>query len=193
MNIGYCRVSTDSQNDALQLDALREAGCDKIFSDVASGAKSERTGLKEAIDYARSGDVLVCCKLDRVGRSLKDLIDTVNMLKSKGIGFRVLTQQLDTTTPSGMLIFHVFGAIAEFERSLIQERTAAGLKAARARGRFGGRPKTMDKKKQSIARSLYQDGKTNVSEICKTLGISRATGRLFATFSGWQGCGVFLR
>jgi DNA invertase Pin-like site-specific DNA recombinase len=175
MNIGYCRVSTDSQNDALQLDALREAGCEKIFSDVASGAKSERTGLKEAINYARSGDVLVCYKLDRVGRSLKDLIDTVNVLKSKGIGFRVLTQQLDTTTPSGMLIFHVFGAIAEFERSLIQERTAAGLKAARARGRFGGRPKTMDKKKQSIARSLYQDGKTNVSEICKTLGISRAT------------------
>lgn len=106
---------------------------------------------------------------------LPKLIDTVNLLKAKGIGFRVLTQQLDTTTTAGMLIFHVFGAIAEFERSLIQERTSAGLKAARARGRFGGRPKTMDKKKLSIAESLYRDGKTNVSEICKTLGISRAT------------------
>jgi DNA invertase Pin-like site-specific DNA recombinase len=131
--------------------------------------------LKEAIEYARSGDVLVCYKLDRVGRSLKDLIDTVNVLKTKGIGFRVLTQQLDTTTPAGMLIFHVFGAIAEFERSLIQERTSAGLKAARGRGRVGGRPKTMDKKKLSIAESLYKDGKTSVLEICKTLGISRAT------------------
>ena len=175
MNIGYCRISTDTQNDALQLDALKEAGCERIFSDVASGAKTERTGLKEAIAYARSGDVLVCYKLDRVGRSLKDLIDTVNLLKEKGIGFRVLTQQLDTTTPTGMLIFHVFGAIAEFERSLIQERTSAGLKAARARGRVGGRPKTMDKNKLSIAKSLYRDGKTNVSMICKTLGVSRAT------------------
>jgi DNA invertase Pin-like site-specific DNA recombinase len=175
MNIGYCRISTDTQNDALQLDALNEAGCERIFSDVASGAKTERSGLKEAIAYARSGDVLVCYKLDRVGRSLKDLIDTVNLLKERGIGFRVLTQQLDTTTPAGMLIFHVFGAIAEFEKSLIQERTSAGLKAARARGRVGGRPKTMDQKKLSIAESLYKDGKTNVSEICKTLGISRAT------------------
>jgi DNA invertase Pin-like site-specific DNA recombinase len=103
------------------------------------------------------------------------LIDTVNILKARGIGFRVLTQQLDTTTPAGMLIFHVFGAIAEFERSLIQERTSAGLKAARARGRFGGRPKTLDQKKVAIAESLYRDGKTNVSEICKTLGMSRAT------------------
>lgn len=168
------RADLSCVNDALQLDPLREAGCDKIFSDVASGANSERTGLKEAINYARSGDVLVCDKLDQVGRSLKDLIDAVNVLKSKGIGFCVLTQQLDTTAPSGMLIFHVFGAIAEFERSLTQERTAAGLKGARARGGFGGRPRTMDKKKQSIARSLYQDGKTNVSEICKTVGISRA-------------------
>ncbi len=168
-------VSTDTQSDALQLDAFKEAGCERIFSDVASGAKTERTGLKEAIAYARSGDVLVCYKLDRVGRSLKDLIDTVNILKERGIGFRVLTRQLDTTTPAGMLIFHVFGAIAEFERSLIQERTSAGLKAARARGRFGGRPKTMDQKKLSTAESLYKDGKSNVSEICKTLGISRAT------------------
>jgi DNA invertase Pin-like site-specific DNA recombinase len=120
-------------------------------------------------------DELVCDELDSVGRSLKDLIDTVNILKARGIGFRVLTQQLDTTTPAGILIFHVFGAIAEFERSLIQERTSAGLKAARTRGRLGGRPKTMDKKKLSIAESLYKDGKTIVSDICKTLGISRAT------------------
>ena len=131
--------------------------------------------MKEAIAYAHSGGVLVCYKLDRVGRSLRDLIDAVNVLKERGIGFRVLTQQLYATTPAGMLMFHVFGAIAEFERSLIQERTSAGLKAARARGRVGGRPKTMNQKKLSIAESLYKDGKTNVSEICKTLGISRAT------------------
>jgi DNA invertase Pin-like site-specific DNA recombinase len=145
------------------------------FSDVASGAKAERTGLKEAIAYAHSGGVLVCYKLDRVGRSLRDLIDAVNVLKERGIGFRVLTQQLYATTPAGMLMFHVFGAIAEFERSLIQERTPAGLKAARARCRVGGRPKTMDQRKVSIAESLYKDSKTNVLEICKTWVIRGVT------------------
>lgn len=175
MNIGYSRTSTDSQNDSLQLDALKEAGCEKIFSDVASGSKTDRVGLRECIEFARSGDVIVAWKLDRIGRSLKDLIETVNTLKSRDIGLKVLTQNLDTTTPSGMLIFHVFGAIAEFEKSLIQERTAAGLKIARARGRLGGRPKALDKKQVAVAESLYGDGKTSVSQICKTLGISRAT------------------
>ena len=175
MNIGYCRISTDTQNDELQVQALKDAGCEKIFSDVASGSKSDRSGLRECIEFARSGDVIVAWKLDRIGRSLKDLIETVNTLKSRDIGLKVLTQNLDTTTPSGMLIFHVFGAIAEFEKSLIQERTAAGLKMARARGRLGGRPKALDKKQVAVAESLYEDGKTSVSQICKTLGISRAT------------------
>jgi len=175
MQIGYCRVSTNDQNLELQLDELKKAGCEKIFQDIASGSKSERQGLKDAIEFARKGDVLVVWKLDRLGRSLRHLIDTVNSLQNRGIGFRCLTQNLDTTTPSGMLIFHVFGAMAEFERSLIQERTSAGLKAARARGRLGGRPKILDDEKAGIAASLYADGKTTVIQICKTLNISRAT------------------
>lgn len=131
MNIGYARTSTSDQNQHLQLDALREAGCQRIFQDVASGAKTERQGLKHAIEFARPGDVICCYKLDRVGRSLRDLIDTINKLKDRDVGFKCLSQNLDTTTPSGMLIFHVFGAMAEFERSLISERTQAGLQAAR--------------------------------------------------------------
>ena len=175
MNIGYCRVSTTDQNLELQQDALSKAGCEKIFEDVASGSKDAREGLQAAVEFAREGDVIVVWKLDRLGRSLKHLIETVTSLKKRGIGFRCLTQNLDTTTSSGMLIFHVFGAMAEFERSLIQERTSAGLKAARARGRNGGRPRALDEKKIGIANSLYADGKTSVAEICDTLQISRAT------------------
>jgi DNA invertase Pin-like site-specific DNA recombinase len=175
MKIGYCRISTTDQNLDLQTQALKDAGCDKIFEEVASGAKDDRPKLKEAIDYMREGDVLVLWKLDRLSRSLKHLIETVNDLEKRGIGFRCLTQQLDTTTPSGKLIFHVFGAISEFERSLIRERTSAGLKVARARGRLGGRPKVLDQEKITIAQSLYDDGKTTVDKICSTLGISRAT------------------
>lgn len=175
MNIGYARISTNDQNLELQLDELKKAGCEKIFQDVASGAKNERKGLEEALEFARKGDVLVIWKLDRLGRSLKHLIQVVNDLQARGVGFRCLTQNLDTTSPSGMLVFQIFGAIAEFERSLIQERTLAGLKAARARGRKGGRPKALDQKKISIALALYSDGKTPVAEICKTLAISRPT------------------
>ena len=175
MNIGYCRISTSEQNLDLQIQALKEAGCEKIFEEVASGAKDDRPKLKEAIDYARKGDVIVIWKLDRLSRSLKHLIETVNDLEKREIGFRCTTQQLDTTTPSGKLIFHVFGAISEFERSLIRERTAAGLKVARARGRLGGRPKVLDQEKITIAQALYNDGKTTVEKICSTLGISRAT------------------
>jgi len=175
MNIGYCRVSTTDQTLDLQKDELIKAGCERIFEDVASGAKSDRQGLRDAIEFCRPGDVLVCWKLDRVGRSLKDLIEIVNNLKDRGVGFRCLTQQLDTTTPSGMLIFHVFGAMAEFERSLIQERTAAGLAAARARGRLGGRPKLDNSKRAEVGLSLFKDGKTPISQICETLKISKAT------------------
>jgi DNA invertase Pin-like site-specific DNA recombinase len=175
MNIGYCRISTSEQNLELQIQALKEAGCEKIFEEVASGAKDDRPKLKEAIEYARKGDVIVVWKLDRLSRSVKHLIETVNDLEKKEIGFRCVTQQLDTTSPTGKLIFHVFGAISEFERALIRERTAAGLKVARARGRLGGRPKVLDQEKITIAQSLYDDGKTTVEKICKTLGISRAT------------------
>ena len=175
MNIGYCRISTSEQNLELQIQALKEAGCEKIFEEVASGAKDDRPKLKEAIEYARKGDVITVWKLDRLSRSLKHLIETVSDLEKREVGFRCITQNLDTTSSSGKLVFHVFGAISEFERSLIRERTAAGLKVARARGRLGGRPKVLDQEKITIARSLYEDGKTSVGKICETLGISRAT------------------
>ena len=139
MKIGYARISTVEQNVELQVDALKAAGCEKLFQDVASGAKSDRQGLAEAIEYARSGDVLTVWKLDRLGRSLKHLIETVNYLHDKGVGFASVQESIDTTTSGGKLIFHVFGALAEFERELIRERTTAGLAAARARGRTGGR------------------------------------------------------
>ena len=175
MKVGYCRISCTDQTLNLQRDELLKAGCEKIFEDVASGSKSDREGLKECIEFARKGDVIVCWKLDRIGRSLKHLIEVVNELKERGVGFRCITQDLDTTTPSGMLIFHVFGAMAEFERSLIQERTKAGLQAARARGRFGGRPKAENSKRFEIASTLYADVKSTVRQICETLKISRAT------------------
>ena len=175
MNIGYARISTTDQNLDLQVDELKKAGCERIFQDIASGAKSDRKGLKEAIEFARSGDVIVCWKLDRVGRSLRDLIETINTLKDRGIGFRCLTQPVDTTTSAGMLVFQIFGAMAEFERSLIRERTQAGLLASRARGRLGGRPKLDNSQRIEIAASLYRDGKVSVAEICKNLKISKAT------------------
>ena len=175
MNIGYCRKSTQEQNLELQLDALKKEGCEKIFQDVASGSKDERKGLSEALAFAREGDCIVVWKLDRLSRSLRHLIDTVNQLKERGVGLKVITQNLDTTSSSGMLVFHVFGALGEFERLLIKERTNAGLAAARARGRVGGRPKAMDEKKLQIARSLHADGKTTVAEICETLKVSKAT------------------
>lgn len=175
MLIGYARVSTNQQDLTLQEDELRKAGCERIFTDIVSGAKSERQGLKEALDFTRNGDVLVVWKLDRLGRSLKHLVDTIIELQAKGIGFRSLTQNLDTTTAGGMLIFHVFASVAEFERQLIIERTQAGLRSARARGRVGGRPRALDAKKLGIARSLFEDGRTSVQEICETVNVSRAT------------------
>jgi DNA invertase Pin-like site-specific DNA recombinase len=176
MDIGYARVSTGEQTLDLQLDALAQAGCDKVFTETASGAKSDRPLLQEAIAYARSGDTIVVWRLDRLGRSLQHLIATVSDLRDRGVGFRSLTEQIDTTTSGGKLIFHVFGALAEFERDLIQERTHAGLAAARVRGRTGGRPpKLRDPKQLALARRLYADEETDVATICRTLGISRAT------------------
>ena len=176
MNIGYARVSTGEQILDLQLDALTTAGCAKLFTETAGGSLVERAYLKEALDYARPGDTLVVWRLDRLGRSLRHLIETVAELQGRGVGFRSLTEQIDTTTPGGKLIFHVFGALAEFERDLIRERTQAGLAAARARGRKGGRPKKLaDPKTVALAQALHADGGTDVATICKTLGISRAT------------------
>ena len=140
--IGYARVSTHDQHVHLQQDALRDAGCSKIYTDMVTGSAAERKGLDEALGYARTGDTLVVWRLDRLGRSLKNLIDIVGILQERGIALKSLTEQIDTGTSGGKLIFHIFGALAEFERNLIRERTTAGLDAARARGRKGGRPKS---------------------------------------------------
>lgn len=175
MLIGYARVSTTDQTLNLQSDALEKMGCIKIFTDTISGAKEERKGLYEALNYVREGDTLVVWKLDRLGRSLKHLIETITKLNKRKIGFKSITENIDTTTSGGKLIFHIFGALAEFERDIIRERTNAGLQAARARGRLGGRPKALNTKKQSIAQALYEDKNNTIDEICKTLNISRAT------------------
>ncbi len=175
MKIGYSRVSTQDQNLDLQHDALRQAGCEKFFEDVASGAKDERRGLLAAIEFARAGDTLVVWKLDRLGRSLKHLIETVNLLQQRDVGFASLQENIDTTTSGGKLVFHVFGALAEFERELICERTNAGLKAARARGKQGGRPQKLTAKQIEIANTLMNDPTVSIDSICKTLGVSRPT------------------
>jgi DNA invertase Pin-like site-specific DNA recombinase len=175
MQIGYARVSTIEQNVAPQIDELNKAGCERIFRDKASGARTERPGLQEVLDFLREGDTLVVWRLDRLGRSLKHLLETVSMLEERGIGFRSLQESIDTTTSGGRLIFHIFGALAEFERNLIRERTIAGLRAARARGRVGGRPRKLDKKKTELAYQLYDEKKYAVKEICQILEISKPT------------------
>jgi DNA invertase Pin-like site-specific DNA recombinase len=175
MLIGYARVSTQEQTLNLQRDALEKAGCTKLFTDTASGAKTERIGLEEALNYVRKGDTLVVWRLDRLGRSLPHLITTMTDLEEQGIGFKSLTENIDTTTSGGKLIFHIFGALAEFERNLIRERTTAGLTAARARGRIGGRPKALTPEQRRIAQSLYDDPENAIADICRTLKISRGT------------------
>ncbi len=177
MLIGYARVSTQDQTLDLQTDALTRAGCEKIFTDVTSGAKAERPGLRDAMNHLRSGDTLVVWRLDRLGRTLKHLIATVTELSEQGIGFKSLQENMDTTTPGGKLIFHIFGALAEFEREVIRERTNAGLQAARARGRLGGRPsvQTLDPKKVALVKKLYAERSMPVQEICETLHIGRST------------------
>jgi DNA invertase Pin-like site-specific DNA recombinase len=175
MFIGYARVSTADQTLDLQKDALEKAGCTKIFTDTASGAKAERTGLDEALNYVRSGDTLVVWRLDRLGRSLTHLIATITGLSDQHIGFKSVTENIDTTSSGGKLVFHIFGALAEFERDIIRERTQAGLTAARARGRKGGRPKALTPKKAQQLRTLYNDKTNTIDEVCRTLDISRAT------------------
>lgn len=175
MLIGYCRVSTADQNLNLQKDALKAAGCSKIFEDVISGSKSERAGLNEALAFLREGDALVVWKLDRLGRSLRDLINIVQGLEERKISFVCTTQNIDTRTSSGKLFFHIFGALAEYEREIIRERTKAGLSAARARGRTGGRKRAMTDEQIEQAKAMMANPKLKIKAICQTLGVSKAT------------------
>jgi DNA invertase Pin-like site-specific DNA recombinase len=174
-SIGYARVSTDDQNASLQVDALKKSGCLKVFTDHASGSKASRPELDRMLNQLRPSDVVVVCRLDRLGRSLKNLIALVEDLADRGVGFRSLTESIDTTTANGKLFFSIMGALAEFERDLIRERTMAGLAAARARGRVGGRPTVMDAKKTDKARKLYDSRQHTVAEIAEMLNVSVAT------------------
>lgn len=175
MKIGYARVSTQDQEAHLQTDALIDSGCERIFEEKASGAQRDRPELHRAIEYLRHGDVLVVWKLDRLARSLRQLIETVEDLAERGIGFISLTEGIDTTSPGGKLVFHIFGALAEFEREMIRERTQAGLKAARVRGRKLGRPVALTDAQIKMARSMRASGAHSMPEIAKQLGVSRAT------------------
>lgn len=181
MLVGYARVSTEDQNLDLQADALKSAGCEHLFTDQLSGAAKNRPGLVEALKYLRQGDTLVVWKLDRLGRTVKGLVDLVECLQEKGIQFRSLTDGIDTSTSAGRFFFHVMAALAQMERELIRERTNAGLKAARARGRLGGRKPKMDDSKVKSAKHLLDSG-VPAREVAKNLGVSRAT--LYRAISG---------
>jgi len=174
MLIGYARVSTHDQNLDLQQDSLYAAGCEKIVVDELSGAKAARPGLQQAMDSLREGDVLGVWRLDRLGRSLRNLLELVEELKERKVGFRSIQESVDTSTSGGNLIFQVFGALAEFERNIIRDRTNAGLAAARARGRSGGRPKKLDEEQRQLVTRLYKEG-TPIPEILKTVKISKGT------------------
>lgn len=173
--LGYARVSTNDQDAALQINALNEAGCFKVFTDVMSGAAEHRPELDRLKDQLRPGDTLVVWRLDRLGRSLRHLIDSMNEIEEAGVGFRSLTENIDTTSPGGRLIFHVFGALAEFERELVQQRTRAGLAAARARGRRGGRPPLLTEDQLKTAKQMYERQDMTVAQIGEVLGVSRTT------------------
>ena len=175
MNIGYARVSTQDQNLDLQIDALTKAGCDKIYEEKASGSKAERLELQDMLKHLRRGDNLVIWKLDRLGRNLKHLIELVGELDKKGVGLISLQEKIDTTTANGKLVFHIFCSLAEFEREIIRERTNAGLAAARARGKVGGRKKALKEEDVKALRALSQDKTLSISQICSRLGISKAT------------------
>jgi len=173
--IGYARVSTEDQKVDLQHDALVAAGCSDIYVDKLSGKDMNRPELEYCLRSLSSGDTLVVWKLDRLGRSMTDLIKTVTELERKGVSFRCIQDDFDTTTPTGKLLFHVMAALAEFERSLIRERTIAGMAAARARGRLGGRRPKLSEKQQSAVRAALVDKSTDVTELAKTYGVSRST------------------
>ena len=175
MLIGYALVSTRDQKPHLQLDALREAGCERVFEETISGAKRDRPELNAALDFMRIGDSLVIWKLDRLARSTRQLLETVESLEQRGIGLKILTQNIDTTNAGGRLIFTVFSAIAEFERDIIRERTRAGLDAARSRGRKGGRPRVLSEKDLKQARALLTDPEITVEDVARRLGVAPST------------------
>ncbi len=175
MNIGYARVSTEDQNLDMQMDALKEAKCDHIYEEKMSGKIKERPVLDEALNFMRKGDTLVVWKLDRLGRSLRHLIEVINQLMDSGMYFMSLQEKIDTTSTSGKLIFHIFAALAEFEREIISERTKAGLKAARVRGRMGGRPKKLNEEQTQMVKKMWIDHSITIDEICRTFDISRST------------------
>ncbi len=175
MLIGYARVSTADQYLSMQEDALKSAGCEDVYTDVVSGVKTARPGLHSALSHLRKGDMLVVWRLDRLGRSLAHLIQTIKDLSEKGIGFKSLQENIDTTTSGGQLIFHIFGALAQFERELIRERTNAGLKAARVRGRMGGRPVQLNKQEIRKLKKHYDKDDLSVMEICKLFNITKPT------------------
>lgn len=175
MRIGYARVSSQDQNPDLQLDALRAAGCKRIFVETASGAQRDRPELAAALDYLRPGDTLVIWRMDRLARSVKQLIETVEAMEARGVGLRSLTEVIDTTTAGGKLVFHIFGALAEFERAIIRERTRAGLAAAKARGRRGGRPPKLTPQDLAAARAMLADASIPVADVARRLGVSPAT------------------
>jgi DNA invertase Pin-like site-specific DNA recombinase len=184
MLIGYARVSTQEQNLELQINALQEAGCKKIFTEKASGAQRDRPELKAALEYMRpnEGDTLVVWKLDRLARSLRQLIDTVEQLEEQRIGFKSLTEAIDTTSSGGRLVFHIFGALSEFERGLIKERTIAGLKVARDMGKKGGRPSSLKSEDLIAAKALLRDPEITVTEVAKRLKVDPST--LYRYFPG---------
>lgn len=173
--LGYARVSTLEQNAELQRDALDAAGCWRVFTDQVSGVKESRPELDRLLEQVRAGDTVVVWRLDRLGRSLRHLIEVVEDLSRQDVGFRSITEAIDTTTSAGRLIFHVFGALAEFERDLIRERTLAGLESARARGRMGGRPTVMTKAKTTAARRMYEQQDLSVAQIAEVLQVSRSS------------------
>ncbi|GEB90103.1 recombinase family protein [Zymomonas mobilis] len=175
MRIGYARVSTQEQNPDFQKDALEAVGCEKIITDKASGTIRSRPGLEKVKELLRAGDTLVVWRLDRLGRSLRDLIEWMSYLEENKVELLSLHEAINTTTPTGKLTFHLFAAIAEFERNLIRERTQAGLEAARSRGKKGGRPTALDKDKRDLAVRLYHEKKITIAKICTMLGISKPT------------------
>lgn len=175
MLIGYARVSTHEQSLDLQKDALKKAGCEETYEDKVSGVVSARPGLEMVKQILRKGDTLVVWRLDRLGRSLKDLMEWMSYLDKKQVGLKSIQESIDTTTTTGKLVFHIFGALAEFERNLIRERTQAGLAAARARGRLGGRPKSLDENKRKVVVDLYNKKELMVKEICEMMNISKPT------------------
>ena len=175
MLIGYMRVSTADQSLDLQRDALEKAGCERIYDDVCSGRATERPGLARALEVARAGDALAVWKLDRIGRSLPHIVQLVSDLRARDVGLKVLTGEIDTTSSTGRLVFGIFATLAEFERDLIHERTLAGLAAARARGRMGGRPRMMTRAKLKTAMAMMADRDNAARDIATVLGVSLST------------------